>query len=205
MKFLALPAFLAVALTGADHKPQTLDEALAEVTGEVVRPLDTTEAVEPVAKPIEKVWTGKGFSENEAKALEFLQKRGIRDRAALSVVLGNIKQESMFVTNICEGGARGPYETCRSGGFGLIQWTTLNRYQGLGNFCKNYDLDPNSIEGQLRYMVNEVQWVRYEPYLKGEGQSIDYYMKHAYAWLGWGIHGARTQYAHSYYNNLVLS
>ena len=37
------------------------------------------------------------------------------------------------------------------------------------------------------------------------GQSIDYYMKHAYAWLGWGIHGARTQYAHSYYNKMALT
>jgi hypothetical protein len=198
MKFLALPAFLAVALTGADHKPQTLDNAPAEVTGEIARPAE-------VEKSAEKVWTGKGFSKNEAEALKFLQKRGIKDRAALAVVLGNIKQESMFITTICEGGSRGPYETCRSGGFGLIQWTTLNRYQGLGDFCKNYDLDPNSIEGQLRYMVNEVQWTRYEPYLKGGGQSIDYYMKHAYAWLGWGVHGARTQFAHSYYNNLALT
>ena len=201
MKFLALPAFLAVALTGAEHKPQTLDEALADVTGEIVRPVETAEVV----KSVEKVWIGQGFSENEAKTLKFLQGRGIKDRAALAVVLGNIKQESMFVTNICEGGARGPYETCHSGGFGLIQWTTVNRYRGLGNFCKNYDLDPNSIEGQLRYMVNEVQWTRYEPYLKGEGRTIDYYMKHAYAWLGWGIHGARSQYAQSYYNNMSLT
>ena len=51
---------------------------------------------------------------------------------------------------------------------------------------------------QLRYMVNENQWVRYEPYLLSPGQSVDYYMRHAYNWLGWGVHGNRTDYAHNY-------
>ncbi len=198
MKFLALPALLAVVFTGGD-KPQTLDEALSEVTSgpEVV------ETVEPKEKPVAALWRCPGCNENEAKTLEFLQERGIRDKAALATVMGNIRSESMFVTNICEGGARGPYETCRSGGFGLIQWTTVGRYNGLGDFCAKYDLDPNSIEGQLRWMVNEREWVRFEPYLKGEGQSIEYYMRHAYAWLGWGIKGARTQYSYDYYNRLT--
>lgn len=198
MKFLALPALLAVVFTGGD-KPQTLDEALSEVTSgpEVV------ETVEPKEKPVASLWSCPGCSENEAKTLEFLQERGIHDKAALATVMGNIRSESMFVTNICEGGARGPYETCRSGGFGLIQWTTVGRYNGLGHFCAKYDLDPNSIEGQLRWMVNEREWVRFEPYLKGEGQSIEYYMRHAYAWLGWGIKGARTQYSYNYYNRLT--
>ncbi len=198
MKFLALPALLAVVFTGGD-KPQTLDEALAEVTGgpEVV------ETVEPKPEPVVTSWKCPGCSENEAETLAFLQKRGIRDRAALATVMGNIRQESMFITNICEGGARVNYENCHSGGFGLIQWTCVGRYKGLGDFSAKYGLDPTSLEAQLRWMVNEPQWIRYEPYLKGEGQSIEYYMKHAYAWLGWGIHGARTQYSYNYYNRLV--
>ena len=199
MKFLAIPTLLAVALTGGE-KPQMLDEALSEVAS----PIEVVETVEPENEPVAKTWKCLGCGENEARTLEFLQERGITDRAALATVMGNIRSESMFVTNICEGGARGPYETCRSGGFGLIQWTTINRYNGLGNFCKKYKLDPNSIDGQLRYMVNEVQWVRYEPYLKSEGQSIEHYMKHAYSWLGWGIKGARSQYAHDYYNRMRL-
>jgi len=200
MKFLALPALLAVALTSGD-KPQTLDEALSEVTS----PVEVVEVEEPKPEPVAKTWKCPGCSENEARTLEFLQERGINDKAALATVMGNIKSESMFNTNICEGGARVDYQHCHSGGFGLIQWTRINRYNGLGNFCTKYGLDPNSIDGQLRYMVNEVQWVRYEPYLKGEGQSIDYYMRHAYAWLGWGIKGARSQYAHDYYNRMTLA
>ena len=202
MKFLAVPAFLALALTGSEPKPLTLDEALAEVTGEVTQPVQEAEEEVAVA-PTEKVWVCEGCSENEAKTLEFLQKRGIKDRAALATVMGNIRQESMFLTDICEGGARVSYENCHSGGFGLIQWTSINRYRGLGSFAAKYGLSPTSLEAQLRWMVNEPQWVRFETYLKGEGQSIEYYMKHAYPWLGWGIHGARTQYSYNYYNRLT--
>ena len=202
MKFLAVPAFLALALTGSEPKPLTLDEALAEVTGEVTQPVQEAEEEVAVA-PTEKVWVCEGCSENEAKTLEFLQKRGIKDRAALATVMGNIRQESMFLTDICEGGARVSYENCHSGGFGLIQWTSINRYRGLGSFAAKYGLSPTSLEAQLRWMVNEPQWVRFETYLKGEGQSIEYYMKHAYPWLGWGIHGARSQYSYNYYNRLT--
>ncbi len=198
MKFLALPALLAVVFTGGD-KPQTLDEALAEVTSVP----EVMETVEPKEEPVVALWRCPGCNENESKTLEFLQKRGIRDKAALATVMGNIRQESMFLTDICEGGARVSYEHCHSGGFGLIQWTSINRYRGLGSFADKYGISPTSLEAQLRWMVNEPQWVRYEPYLKGEGQSIEYYMKHAYAWLGWGIHGARTQYSYNYYNRLT--
>ena len=201
MKFLALPAFLALAITGSEPRPLTLDEALAEVTQESTKPIEPVE--EEVVKPVEKVWICEGCNENETKTLEFLQKRGIRDRAALATVMGNIRQESMFLTDICEGGARVAYEGCHSGGFGLIQWTSINRYRGLGSFAAKYGLSPTSLEAQLRWMVNEPQWVRYEPYLKGEGQSIEYYMKHAYPWLGWGIMGSRLQYSYSYYNRMT--
>ena len=202
MKFLAVPAFLALALTGSEPKPLTLDEALAEVTGEVTQPVQEAEEEVAVA-PTEKVWVCEGCNDNEKQTLAFLQERGIKDRAALATVMGNIRQESMFLTDICEGGARVPYHQCYSGGFGLIQWTSINRYRGLGSFAAKYGLSPTSLEAQLRWMVNEPQWVRFETYLKGEGQSIEYYMKHAYPWLGWGIHGARTQYSYNYYNRLT--
>jgi hypothetical protein len=142
-----------------------------------------------------------GCNQNENTTLKFLQKhRGIVDKNALAVVMGNIKQESNFKTTICEGGAITRYTNCRVGGFGLIQWTTANRYYGLGSFCRKYNCDPNTINGQLRYMVNEVQWQRFERRLKQPGYSVSYYMNHAHDWLGWGIHGRRTQYAYNYLN-----
>ena len=117
--------------------------------------------------------------------------------------MGNIKQESMFIPNICEGGARVPYERCYSGGYGLIQWTTQSRYDGLGFFCKKYGCNPSSLDGQLRYMVNENQFQKILPAFQGHGSTISQYMNSAYYWLGWGIRGHRVDYAYDYARQIL--
>ena len=143
---------------------------------------------------------------NEQETLVFLQEsRGITDKNAIATVMGNIKQESKFIPNICEGGALVSYNQCYSGGYGIIQWTSTNRYLGLGMFATKYGGDPSSLKTQLRYMVNENQWMKYELVLKGNGQTIQYYMNSAYYWLGWGIHGNRTKYAFQYLDRFVLT
>jgi hypothetical protein len=119
--------------------------------------------------------------------------------------MGNIRQESTFVPNICEGGARTSYRGCRSGGFGLIQWTSSNRYYGLGEFAARYGGNPSTLDTQLRYMINETQWKDIEHKLKQPGNSIHHYMRLAHNWLGWGHHGARTSYAYDYASRLILT
>ena len=137
--------------------------------------------------------------------LEQLQtSAGVTDRTALAVILGNIQQESNFKSNICEGGAIVPYDRCLRGGYGLIQWTTQARYDGLGLFCKKYKCDPSSVEGQTRYMINEPIFQRYLPEFEGHGNSISQYMVPAYYWLGWGIKGNREVYAYDYESKLKL-
>jgi hypothetical protein len=153
-------------------------------------------------KPKEKRLICKGCSEYENLAIEYFQEQGIRDRNALATILGNIKQESMFVPNICEGGSRTSYRGCWRG-YGLIQWTSADRYYGLGDFAKKYGGDPSSLQTQLRYLTNEVQWQRIVDRMKTPGKSINRYMNYAYSWIGWGIHGARTSYAHEYANRLI--
>jgi hypothetical protein len=153
-------------------------------------------------KPKEKRFICKGCSEHENTTLAFFQERGITDRNALATILGNIKQESTFVPNICEGGSRTSYRNCY-GGYGLIQWTSANRYHGLGDFARRYGGSPSSLHTQLRYLTTEVQWQRIEDRMKTPGRSINSYMNNAYSWIGWGIHGARTQYAHQYANRLI--
>lgn len=181
-------------LQASERLKQALD--LTPVTDEVV--------VEEVVEEEEKKWVGINFSENESKVLEFLQEQGITDRAALATILGNIKQESKFNTNICEGGARIPYSQCHRGGYGLIQWTTSFRYWGLGNTAQQIGKDPSGLDAQLAWMVREVEWKEALRRFKTPGQSISYYMKGAYTWLGWGVHGQRTNYAHQYYNSLEM-
>lgn len=165
----------------------------------------TKTAIREVApeKPKETRLICKGCNENENATLKFLQKRGIKDKYALATIMGNIRQESTFVPNICEGGARTSYRGCRSGGFGLIQWTSSNRYNGLGEFAARYGGNPSTLETQLHYMINETQWKEIENKLKQPGNSIYHYMRLAHRWLGWGHKGARTSYAYDYASRLI--
>ena len=159
------------------------------------------------AVPIEvvkKSWKCPGCNTNEKYVLEKLQeKTRISDRNALATIMGNIKSESNFIPNICEGGARVPYDRCYRGGYGLIQWTSTNRYLGLGRFAKKYGYDPSSLEGQTAYMINEYTFQKYLPEFEGTGRTVDQYMVGAYYWLGWGIKGYRQQYAYNYTKKLV--
>ena len=153
-------------------------------------------------KPKEKRLICKGCSDHENTTLAFFQEKGITDRNALATIMGNIKQESKFVPNICDGGSRTNYRNCY-GGYGLIQWTSANRYHGLGEFARKYGGSPSDLHTQLRYLTTEVQWQRIEDKMKTPGKQINSYMNNAYSWIGWGIHGARTHYAHQYANRLI--
>jgi hypothetical protein len=170
----------------------------------IVKEFETSTATKAVApeKPKEKRLICKGCSDNENIALNYFQNAGIKDRNALATIMGNIKQESTFVPNICEGGSRTSWHSCY-GGYGLIQWTSANRYYGLGDFAKKYGGSPSSLYTQLRYLTNEVQWKEIESRMKVPGKSINRYMDYAYSWIGWGIHGARTSYAHEYASKLI--
>ena len=155
--------------------------------------------------PYEATWKCEDCSSEEQYVLKELQEHTrITDRNALATIMGNIKQESKFISNICEGGARVPYGDCHSGGYGLIQWTSINRYNGLGKFCQKYSCDPSSLEGQTRYMINENIFQRYLPMFEGNGQTVREYMVPAYYWLGWGVKGNRELYAYDYHKKLKL-
>ena len=153
-------------------------------------------------KPKEKRLICKGCNQYENLALEHFQSIGIRDKYALATIMGNIKQESQFVPNVCEGGSNRSYYSCW-GGYGLIQWTSANRYYGLGDFARKNGGSPSSLHTQLRYLTNEVQWKSIEDRMKKPGKSIYSYMNAAYDWIGWGYHGARTSYAYDYANRLI--
>tara|TARA_B100000073_G_scaffold105181_1_gene84372 strand:+ start:81 stop:719 length:639 start_codon:yes stop_codon:yes gene_type:complete len=156
--------------------------------------------------PYEASWKCEDCTPNEQYVLAQLQEHTrITDRNALATIMGNIKQESKFIPNICEGGARISYESCHSGGYGLIQWTSINRYNNLGKFCEKYSCDPSSLEGQTRFMINETIFQRYLPMFEGNGQTVRQYMVPAYYWLGWGIKGNRELYAYDYHKKLKLA
>ncbi len=181
--------------------------ASVAITPNAEKDVPTTQS-EPIEIPevVQKpVWTCPDCTPEEKYVLGQLQEHTrITDRNALATIMGNIKQESKFISNICEGGARVSYTECKVGGYGLIQWTSIGRYKGLGNFCAKYVCDPSSLEGQTRWMINEPIFQRALPIFEGHDQSISYYMKPAYYWLGWGVKGYRETYSYDYTKKMVL-
>lgn len=165
-----------------------------------------TERVPPPTPQVvskEKRFICKGCSPNEQKALSFLQDKGITDKNAIATILGNIRQESTFVPNICEGGARTNYSGCSSGGYGLIQWTDFARFNGLGSHARQIGGNPATLETQLSYLVSEPDWKMIEHKMKTPGKSIEAYMSFAQRWIRWGHHGARTNFAYGYQSRLT--
>jgi hypothetical protein len=171
---------------------------------QIIKEFETKTAIREVApeKPKEKRLICKGCNLNENATLAFFQGIGIKDKNALATIMGNIRQESTFIPNICEGGGRTSYHNCGRG-YGLIQFTSASRYYGLGDFAKKIGGNPSTLDTQLRYIANEVQWKQIEDKLKVPGKSINRYMNYAYNWIGWGHHGARTSYARDYASRLV--
>ena len=163
----------------------------------------------PVRIPVvvfEPKWNCHSCTPEEKYVLKELQEHTkITDRNALATIMGNIKQESNFTANVCEGGARVSYSECTRGGYGLIQWTSLGRYNNLGKFCDKFACDPSTLEGQTRYMINESVFQRYLPEFEGSGKTVRQYMLPAYYWLGWGIKGNRELYAYNYTKKMVFS
>ena len=168
-------------------------------------PTQETETKEVVPeKPKVKRLVCKGCNHNESRTLDFLQDRGVTDKNALATIMGNIRQESTFTPNICEGGVRVPYHACRSGGYGLIQFTDAPRFYGLGKFAALIGGDPSTLDTQLKYMMQEGDWKMIEPHMKTPGKSINDYMRLARKWIRWGHTGARVDYAYNYSKRMSL-
>lgn len=177
--------------------------------GGVAQQVDVTEDAS-TAKPIEVKpyvkWSCPSCSPDEQHVLNELQTHAnIYDKNSLATIMGNIKQESKFISNICEGGARVEYNQCHRGGYGIIQWTTESRYLGLGMFAKKYGCDPSTLKCQTRYMINEIHFQKVLPDFQASGFPVKQYMIPAYYWLGWGIKGNREVYSYNYTKRFVKS
>ena len=200
-----LPIFLATSVPAACAYP-SLDQVLSELKPPKQVDISVNKEKAVPIEVVEKTWKCPDCSPAEQYVLEQIQeKTKISDRNALATILGNIKSESNFHANICEGGARVPYNSCHRGGYGLIQWTSTGRYLGLGSFAKKYGCDPSELKCQTRYMINEPIFQKYLPEFEGTGRPVRQYMVAAYYWLGWGIKGKREVYAYNYTKRLIYA
>ena len=137
-------------------------------------------------------------SEAQLKTLIFFQLSGIKDKNALAMIMGSIKQESRFQPAVCEGGFITSWQGCTRGGFGLIQFTSAHRYYGLGDFARRTGQRPESMKTQLEYIVTEREWKDAARIFKQAGLPMSSYDYAGKIWLGYGIKGNRLFYAIDY-------
>jgi len=202
---LMLNYLLAVAIaTSTAPLPQYSLQTLSTATPTVFEYDFQMIPEEAVPESKSKTIICKGCNSYESRTLEFLQKAGITDKNAIATIMGNIRQESTFIPNICEGGTRTTYSRCRSGGFGLIQFTS-SRFHDLGRFARLRGTNPDALDSQLEFMRHETDWKMIEPQMKTPGGTITDYMRLARKWIRWGHHGARTDYAYEYRNKLAFA
>lgn len=200
LSFVAI-SLLGMATTSAATLPTPSFATVTILQRPITKIQETaTKEVVPDKKLKEKRLTCEGCNSYELKTLNALYQRGITDKVAIATILANIKQESRFVANVCQGGIRVPYHQCRTGGYGLIQFTSSERYHGLGRYAAITGGNPSSFDTQLNYIFTEKQWKQIEHKLKIPNMPIHYYMNLAYSWLGWGIKGPRKQYVYDYLN-----
>ena len=94
---------LCFSIPSACAVPSTMNELEDVVNIDVLEDEQTAIQIEVV----EKEWKCEECTPEEQYVLAELQKETrITDRNALATILGNIKQESNFRANICEGGAK---------------------------------------------------------------------------------------------------
>ena len=85
-------------------------------------------------------------SNNQEKLYSYLSSQGFND-AAICGILANIQHESSFdTTAVGDGGTS----------YGICQWHA-GRWDSLKSFCEENNLDDSSIEGQAKYLVNELK------------------------------------------------
>ena len=204
VSLLGAVATSAAALPTPSFATSAVKQPFAIVQEEPSKTKETATKEVVLEKQKEKKLICKGCNTYESRTLEFLQNRGVTDKNALATIMGNIRQESTFIPNICEGGARTSYPNC-GGGYGLIQWTNAPRFYGLGRHAARIGANPSSLDAQLDYMLHEGDWKMIEPYMKTPGGSITHYMRLASKWIRWGHHGARTDYAYNYAKKLTVS
>lgn len=91
-------------------------------------------------------------------------------------IAGNIKSESEFnYTAIGDSGSS----------YGLCQWHNT-RMEKLYNYCKSIDKSPNTVEGQMQYLIYELKnsyksvynTISSTPYLNDIGKIAEYFCRH---------------------------
>ena len=145
----------------------------------------------------------------ERAAIQWLLQQGITNIRPISVILGNLKQESNLDPTMCETiGAVASLSACPSTrGIGLLQWTGV-RHQSFNTYFNQHNGAWTSAQSQLNFLATEPQWTTARSCFASSRDIDDAwdnaqatagsYWKCAATWIGWGTLGNRIQYAGEY-------
>lgn len=103
-----------------------------------------------------KTKSGRGDVDNGQVAWDYLTKQGGMSSQAAAGIFGNLMQESGMNPRVLEGGAIGNLKIDGNTGYGIAQWTSQDRQQGLANYAAAKGTDPGDMQTQLGYLQSEM-------------------------------------------------
>ena len=87
---------------------------------------------------------------------EYLKNKGLGS-STIAGIMGNMEAESSLEPNMVEGGGHADEITVNGRtGYGLCQWTSQDRQQGLVDFAQSRGTSTSNTDTQLEYMLKEV-------------------------------------------------
>ena len=137
----SLAAFTASNLTAPTEFKGEFVDLFGKVTMPVIKTGGDTHAL---AEKYNKVKLSG--NSNQDKIYNYLKSKGFND-AAICGILANVQHESGFRTDALGDGGTS---------YGICQWHN-GRWDRLKNYCNNNGLDWRSLEGQLEYLVWELE------------------------------------------------
>lgn len=92
---------------------------------------------------------------------KYMKSQGFSDNLAAGI-LANVRAESGFNPHILNGGATGSIFDNQNKAYGLIQWYGSASRACLYNWCTANNCDPESLDGQTKWIVAQIKGINLE-------------------------------------------
>lgn len=99
--------------------------------------------------------------ENMKNMFKYMKSQGFSDNLAAGI-LANVRAESGFNPHILNGGATGGIFDNQNKAYGLIQWYGSASRACLYNWCTANNCDPESLDGQTKWIVAQIKGINLE-------------------------------------------
>jgi hypothetical protein len=108
--------------------------------------------------------------ENMKNMFKYMKSQGFSDNLAAGI-LANVRAESGFNPHILNGGATGNIFDNQDKAYGLIQWYGSASRACLYNWCTANNCDPESLDGQTKWIVAQIKGINLDSEKNAENAS----------------------------------